>query len=97
MERQLEKDAGANTDKVRDIIFEWKWHLKKKGLAENTIYEYGLRIYQLSKESDLLDPEAVKGIIARHHWSNSTKAYTAIVYNEFTKWMGRCWTYKFLL
>lgn len=95
-EPEIEKAAGA-TKTIQGKIVEWLWHLKKKGLAEITIYGYGHKIRDLATKCDLLEPEDVKGFIAKQRWSERTKAIAVTIYNEFAKWLGLDWeppTYK---
>ena len=76
---------------TRGKIVEWLWHLKKKGLAEVSIYRYSFTLHQLARECDVFNPEAVKDVISKKQWCNVTKAITVTIYNEFAKWLGLQW------
>lgn len=88
---QKQAQRGSTKEIQQGKIIEWLWHLKKKGLSENSIYIYGQRIQQLAKQCNVLDPEAVKEIIAMAEYSATTKAYDVIVYSEFLKWLKIEW------
>lgn len=89
--REKQVQRGHTTQIQHGKIVEWLWHLKKKGLAENSIYIYGQRISQLAKKCNVLDPEAVKETIAMAEYSVNTKSYDVIVYGEFLKWLKIEW------
>jgi integrase len=85
--RTQEKAAGATSD-----MFNFAWELKKIGLKESTIQTYTYCLLLLKKrEADLLDPESVKGVIARQTWSENTKSLAVKAYNRYLKIHGGEW------
>ncbi|MEM2385482.1 MAG: tyrosine-type recombinase/integrase [Candidatus Bathyarchaeia archaeon] len=70
---------------------EYAWWLKKKGRSEETIKSRVRRLKGLAKHCNLMDPEAVKEVLAKLPQKNSTKAITVSVYTDFLKCFGLSW------
>jgi len=64
---------------------------KEEGKAENTINSFKHRLTQLSRFSDLMNPENVKHAIGYSKLSNSSKSSYALAYEWFTKANGLKW------
>jgi len=64
-------------------IFKTIWELKKKGRAEATLRGVSKKLKQLSRETNLDDPEAVKEHIANKKVGNCFKEGLAVAYNHY--------------
>ena len=93
---RIEKQAAGATTQTSELkgkIVEYLWYLRKKGLADVTIKDYGYKLNKLIEARvNLQDPESVKEYLAkRGDWSQRTKLITTIVYDGFAKWLGLTW------
>jgi len=94
--KELEKDLTKGQREptktnIKTKLFEYAWHLQKKGRTEETITSRIRRLKGLAKHCNLLDPESVKETLAKRKLRNSTKAITVSVYNDFLKFLGLKW------
>ena len=64
---------------------------KAEGKAKNTVNSIHKRLRQLSRFSDLMNPNDVKKAIAYAKLSNSSKSSYVLAYNWFTKTNGLTW------
>jgi len=88
--RTTEWAAGATRDSQ---LFNFAWELKKQGLKESTIRTYTRYLSTLKKRgANLLDPESVKGVIARQEWDEKTKSLAINAYSKFLEVNGGKWT-----
>jgi hypothetical protein len=62
-----------------------------EGKAKNTIRNFRQRLTQLSRVSDLMNPEDVKKAIAYSKVENSTKCSYVLAYEWFCKTHGLTW------
>jgi integrase len=81
-------------DRIRDgKILEFAWHMKKRGLSEETIAQ---RVYRLNvlvrKGANLADPETVETIIATSGWTPANRKMFVNVYKPFCDWAKIPWT-----
>jgi integrase len=87
--------GAAKTEKadIRGKIVEYLWYLKKKGLKETSVNDYGYKLGKLVEAGvNLLNPEDVKEYLAkRNDWSQRTKATTVVIYDGFARWLGLAW------
>lgn len=73
-------------------IIEFAWWLKKNAYAETTIHTATNNLTILAKRvSNLLDPEAVKDVIALQSWSDAYKLNMCSMYTLFLKMLGLSW------
>jgi len=100
--RQKRVAGATKLDKadVKGKILAYLWHLRKLGRTPETVRNYGQKLYQVLRQGvDLLDPESVKEYLAyKEDWCNSSKFFTATVYDGFLKFQGLTWEkpkYKF--
>ena len=85
----LQKTTQQN---IKGKILEFAWHLKKNGFAESTIKRYIQSCNTLrSYGADILDPESVKGTIAKQKWQDGTKLNYVNFYDTFIKFLGLTW------
>ena len=63
----------------------------REGKAENTIRKFKFQLRQLTRVSDLMNPEDVKNAIAYAHVTNATKTCYVLAYEWFTKTNGLTW------
>ena len=97
VESRTEKRAAGATAQpseaeVRSMIFEFAWWIKKRNYAQTTIEVYTKDMRTLARHgANLLDPESVKGVIAKQDWGNSKKNVTISAYSLFLKMLGRVW------
>jgi integrase len=69
---------------VKGKIIEFAWWMKKQGYAETTIVTRTKILNILAKRgANLLDPESVKGTIAKQNWCNKRKLNAADAYTNF--------------
>ncbi len=92
-QEQAQREGTAQTADVRGKIVEFLWYLKKKGLSEVTIKDYGYKLNKLAEAGvDLGDPENVKEYLAKKgDWSERTKFLTVSVYDGLARWLGLTW------
>ena len=86
--------AGATEKATVDIygkILEFLWHLKKQGCAETTIKDYGCKLKYLAKQTSLLEPEAVKGFLAKASMNETSKHNYVAVLCGFYSFIGVSW------
>ena len=93
-----EKQAAGATEQIADAkvkgkIVEFLWWLKRQGYKDSTVRTRTGRIKRLADlNADLLDPESVKDVIARHdRWSEGTKTNCVVAYSSFLKMLGKTW------
>ncbi|MBS7649374.1 tyrosine-type recombinase/integrase, partial [Candidatus Bathyarchaeota archaeon] len=73
-------------------LFQYAWELKKQGLKESTIYTYTRYLSTLKRlGADLLDPESVKGVIARQEWNDNTRNIAIKAYSKYLEIHGGAW------
>jgi len=97
--RIQEKAAGATTTQASELsiskskIIEFAWWMKKEGFAEATITRRARILTTLTRRgADLLDPESVKGTIAKQQtWNLKTKEIAVEAYACFLKMVGGKW------
>ena len=74
---KVEKWAAGATEKmlvdVNGKILEFLWYLKKQGCTETTIKDYGSKLKYLAKQTNLLEPEAVKEFLAKASMNETSK------------------------
>lgn len=94
--RQEKAGAGATTPLAAETqgkIIEHLWWLKKNGYKELTIELRGRLLETLVKRgANLLDPETVKGTIAKMNCKEGTKAQYVIAYGIFAWNRGIVWS-----
>ena len=92
---EIKTVAGEESQTRQDVegkIIHYLWYLKKKGRLEITLDSVNRRLNQLSRNVDLLDPEAVKDFLStQDKWSNRTKAIDASIYGGFLKFHRIPW------
>lgn len=92
---EIKTVAGEESQTRQDAkgkIIDYLWYLKKKGRLEITLDSVNGRLNQLSRNVDLLDPEAVKDFLStQDKWSNRTKAIDASIYAGFLKFHRIPW------
>jgi len=88
--RTQEKAAGA-TDAVQEKILDFLWHFNKQGRKETTIKDYSQKLRCLAKRTNLLDPEAVKGFLAKAPISETSKHNYVAVLATFYDYLGISW------
>ena len=74
-----------------DEIVNYAWQRQKDGRAESTIKNNLRKLVQLSRTCNLLEPEEVKGAIAKLELKNSSKRTMATAYGDFLKYKGIKW------
>ena len=88
-------DAGTSQTTQQDIkgkIVEFAWYLKKEGFAESTAKRYIQSCHTLtSLGANLLDPESVKGAIAKQKWQDGTKLNYVNFYDTLAKFLRLKW------
>ena len=79
---------------IKGKIIEFLWWMQKQGYRESTITSRAARLHRLiSLKANLLDPEDVKGVIAKQKtWKESRKEGVAYAYDLFAKCYGIKWT-----
>jgi len=88
------KATGDISEKNK--LFNYAWHLKKKGLAESTIETYVKLVRILSKRgADLEDPESVKGKIAVQKWAQKRKQNSVNAYTHYLEMGNKEWNPPF--
>ena len=84
------KATGDISEKNK--LFNYAWHLKKKGLAESTIETYVKLVRILSKRgADLEDSETVKSKIAEQKWNPKRKQNSVNAYTHYLEMDNREW------
>jgi integrase len=77
---------------VKGRILEHCFHLQKQGYSEATIRLNRSVLRTLAERgADLLNPESVKEVIAKQHWSENRKRNVIIAYSSFLKFNGLTW------
>jgi len=80
------------TSDLKSILFNFAWHLKKRGYADSTIQSQTKILRVLARRgADLYEPESVKGVIAKQNWSSSRKRNAVYAYTNFLKTIGGKW------
>lgn len=78
---------------VKGKLIQFAWWMKKEGYSESTIIGKMQILHRLAKlGANLLQPDAVKDIIANQNWSPGRKANAVYAYALFAKWLGIPWT-----
>ena len=87
--------AGATTrDMATNIgkLIDFAWHLKKEGASKDTITTYSSLLKKLVKlGADVLNPESVKTVLAKHKFNPNTKACIIAAYTSFANYYGLSW------
>ncbi|MBS7635350.1 site-specific integrase [Candidatus Bathyarchaeota archaeon] len=85
--------AGATeSPKVSEMLFEFAWWLKKRGLKDPTIRAYGIVLKSLlDAGADLNDPESVKEALAKTSKSARWRALAIAAYTALLKMLGKTW------
>ena len=81
--------------KIHHPLLNVLWYLKKEGYAETTIIATGKRLRHLSKQTNLNNPEEVKGFIANKECSNGFKESLIEAYNHYATFYGIKWNKPF--
>jgi integrase len=93
--RTQEQAAGATTPDpatIKGMIVKQAWYLEKEGRKESTIKFRNRLLNTLMKRGgDLLDPESIKGIIAKMKCDNGTKLQYTVAYDVFASVNGIKW------
>jgi len=84
----LIKSTNPNTPEIINTLLD----LKNRGLGESTIKDTSYKLRQLSKMTDLHNPEAVKATIANHKVANSTKTKMVQAYKYYCQTHQVEWT-----
>ncbi|MEM2935981.1 MAG: tyrosine-type recombinase/integrase [Candidatus Bathyarchaeia archaeon] len=75
---------ATETSKTSELILDYAWQMKKRGLAELTIK---LRVYRLKllakRGADLMDPESVSTTLATSNWTDTNKRVFIVAYKSF--------------
>ncbi len=83
--------AGATKDD-KELILEYAWHIKRRGLAPSTITQRVYRLKRLVKEgATLTEPESVTTVLALSNWTESNKQVFIVTYKSFAKTFGLQW------
>ena len=92
-QEQAQREGTPQTADMKGKIFEHVWWLQKQGYKESTIIGRSRLLKTLVKRgADLLDPESVKGVIAKQQtWSEGRKELAAEAYTTFLKMTGGKW------
>jgi integrase len=69
--------------------------MKKNGYSESTIEATGKRLRNLERNSDLSDPESVKGYVANKECTNGFKETSIETYDFFVRCFGGKWNKPF--
>ncbi|MGB9672287.1 MAG: IS1/IS1595 family N-terminal zinc-binding domain-containing protein, partial [Candidatus Norongarragalinales archaeon] len=94
VESRSEKRAAGATVSPVDVkgkILEFLWHLKRQGRKETTIKSYAKVLTSLSKQVDILQPEAVKDYLAKATISETSKSDYTKVLRAFYKYLNLQW------
>jgi integrase len=90
-----QREAGATEAKQADIkgkIIEFLWSLEKNGRSPVTIKNYRKFLNGLLRHGlNLLDPEEVKGYIAKAKWNVSSKITAVRKFNVWFRWLKIPW------
>jgi len=91
--RTEKRAAGATlTSKTLELILDYAWQMKKRGLAELTIKQRVYRLKQLTKKgADLMDPESVSIVLARNCWTDANKRVYIVAYKSFAMLQSLSW------
>ena len=93
--RKQERAAGATKpDKAINIgkLIDFAWHLKKEGASKDTIITYSSLLRKLVKlGANILDPESVKTVLAKHKFNPNTKSTIIAAYTSFANYCGLSW------
>jgi integrase len=91
--------TGTATSSPEEIttspIFQCCWELKKQGYAESTIEATGKRLRNISRHTNLEDPEQVRNFIASKECSSGFKESLAEAYDLYAKFRGLAWNKPF--
>ncbi len=83
---------GAASRITTDIILNYAWKAKKKGLAESTITQRVIRLKQLTKKgANLMDPDSVLTVLATNNWTDNNKKVFITTYKSFAKTFNIVW------
>ena len=95
VETRTEKRAAGATEKTKsapELILDYAWQMKKRGLAESTITQ---RVYRLKllvkKGANLMDPESVSETLATNNWTDANKRVFIVAYKSFAKTHNLPW------
>jgi len=86
---KLDDDPALN--EYADRIINTIRHVTAKGLSQNTIYHLKYALKRLNRETDLMNPEAVKLYVANLKISNQSKQKFLNNYDYFCKANGLEW------
>jgi integrase len=67
------------------------WHLKQNGYADETIKGYSKRLKHLEQNTDINNPQTVRGYIARMNVSNAYKEAMVNAYIHYVEFYGLEW------
>ncbi|MCW3986236.1 MAG: site-specific integrase [Candidatus Bathyarchaeota archaeon] len=84
----LIKATNSGTQEIINTLID----LKNRGLGESTIKDTSYKLRQLSKMTDLHNPEAVRATIANHKVANSTKTKMVQAYKYYAETHQIKWT-----
>jgi integrase len=92
-QEMAQREGTTQAVDVKGKIIEHVWWLQKSGYKESTIIGRSRLLKTLvQRGANLLDPESVKGIIAKQGtWSEGRKELAAEAYSTFLKMTGGTW------
>jgi integrase len=88
----VRRESTPEQQKIKTLIVQFLWYLKKENYAELTIRAYVNNVKILAKRgANILNPESIKTIIAKQKWSDVRKVRLYYAYDAFTQMLSISW------
>jgi integrase len=91
-QEEAQREGTTQSADAKGKIVEFAWWLQKEGRRPATIKNYTWHLKLLTEKNvNILDPDAVKGFVAKTSWPESRKYNCCQAYNTFLKMLDIPW------
>jgi integrase len=88
---ESQQEVAQRESNIKGQLISFAWHLKKMGRTDSTIKTYIDYLEILANDTDLMNPEEIKLVIAKKLKSRNTKRLICYAYDNFLKFLGIPW------